>query len=71
MIYKSVYKVNRLFCDKWPITGSIRNLFLTGCDVGTFGINGALMGGTMSAAKVLGMTGLPRVMMKAISLRGK
>lgn len=70
-IYGQAYDINRLFRDKWPITGSIRNLYLTGCDVGTSGINGALMGGAMTAAKVLGMTGLPRVMMKAMSLKDR
>ena len=70
-IYGQAYNVNRLFRDSWPITGSIRNLYLTGCDVGTSGVNGALMGGAMTAAKILGMTGLPRVMMKAMSLKDK
>ncbi|MDX1925031.1 MAG: hypothetical protein SFV81_00855, partial [Pirellulaceae bacterium] len=70
-IYGQAYDINRLFRDKWPITGSIRNLYLTGCDVGTSGVNGALMGGAMTAAKILGATGLPRVMMKAMSLKDK
>lgn len=70
-IYGQAADVNRLFRDTWPITTSIRNLYLTGSDVGTPGVNGALMGGAMAAAKVLGMTGLPRVMMKAISLKDK
>lgn len=70
-IYGQAFDANRLFRDNWPISTSIRNLYLTGSDVGTSGVNGALMGGAMTAAKILGMTGLPRVMMKAMSLKDK
>ncbi len=70
-IYGQNFDINRLFRDNWPITCSLRNLYLTGSDVGTSGVNGALMGGAMTAAKVLGITGLPRVMMKAVSLKDK
>lgn len=68
-IYGQAYDINRLFRDRWNTTCSIRNLFLTGCDVGTSGINGAMMGGVMTAAKILGTFGLPRVMMNALKLR--
>lgn len=65
-IYGQANDVNRLFRDQWPIATSIRNLYLTGSDVGTAGVNGALMGGAMAAAKILGMAGIPKVMMNAM-----
>jgi phytoene dehydrogenase-like protein len=64
-IYGQASDVNRLFRDQWSIDSSIRGLYLTGSDVGLPGINGALMGGAMVAAKLLGPFGLPRVMMLA------
>jgi phytoene dehydrogenase-like protein len=40
---------------------SVHGLLLTGCDVGTLGIIGAMMGGVMSAATALGPLGFPRI----------
>ncbi len=65
MIYGQACDPNRLFRDQWKIKTSLKNLYLTGSDVGTPGVNGALMGGVMSAAKLLGPLGLPRLMTKA------
>ncbi len=41
---------------------SIKNLLLTGSDVGTFGIVGAMMSGVMTTSWALGPLGLPIVM---------
>ncbi len=67
MIYGQACDPNRLSRDQWKVKTSLKNLYLTGSDVGTPGVNGALMGGVMSAAKVLGHLGLPRIMTKAFS----
>ncbi len=45
----------------FPIKTSLKNLFLTGCDTGTLGINGALMAGVMTSACLLGPLGFPRI----------
>lgn len=44
---------------------SIKNLLLTGADVGSVGIVGALMGGAMTAAWTLGPAGFLRLLMAA------
>lgn len=66
-IYGQACNADRLFRDRWMIASSLPNLFLTGSDVGTPGVNGALVAGAMTAAKVLGWFGLPRVMTAAYS----
>ncbi len=64
-IYGQACDPNRLFRDQWKIKTSLKNLYLTGSDVGTPGVNGALMAGVMTAAKLLGHFGLPRIMTRA------
>ncbi len=65
MIYGQACNADRFFRDKWKIKTSVRNLYLTGSDVGTPGVNGALMAGVMTAAKLLGPFGLARIMARA------
>ncbi len=49
----------------WGCATSLRNLYLTGADVGMPGIGGAQMAGMVTAAKVLGPLGFPRIMRAA------
>ena len=42
-----------------------RRLFLTGADVGSPGVDGAMMAGVMTAARLLGPLGMPRLMARA------
>ncbi len=65
MIYGQECSRARLEEDAWPIATSVRGLFLTGSDVGTPGINGALMAGVMTAGKLLGPLGMPRIFTQA------
>lgn len=65
MIYGQACDANRIFRDQWKIKTSLKNLYLTGSDVGTPGVNGAMMAGVMTAAKLLGPLGLPRIMTRA------
>lgn len=66
-IYGQECDVNRLKRDEWRIGTSVKNLYLTGTDVGLPGVNGALMAGVMTASKLLGWFGTPRVMTKAFT----
>ncbi len=51
------------FHQRWlEVTTPIDGLMLTGSDVGTLGIMGALMGGVMTAGKILGTRALGRIM---------
>ncbi len=65
MIYGQACDENRIFRDRWEIKTSLKNLYLTGSDVGTPGVNGAMMAGVMTAARLLGPLGLPRIMTRA------
>lgn len=47
----------------------VRGLLMTGSDVASPGVAGAMMGGVLSAASVLGATGMPRIMRAAPSAR--
>jgi all-trans-retinol 13,14-reductase len=48
---------------KWLSVGTpIRNLYLTGSDVLILGIMGALMGGVLTASRLMGPLGFPRIM---------
>lgn len=67
MVYGQLCDANRLGRDRWNITTSVKNLLLTGSDVGSPGINGAMFGGMMAAGKVMGLSGLPRIMHAAQS----
>jgi phytoene dehydrogenase-like protein len=46
------------------ITTPVPGLYLTGTDVASLGIPGAMMGGAFTASKLLGALGIPRVMRK-------
>ena len=61
MIYGQACTPDRLFENAWQVSTSVKNLYLTGCDVGIPGVNGALLAGAMTSAKVLGLTGFPRI----------
>lgn len=61
MIYGQACNPDRLFKNAWPVKTSVRNLYLTGSDVGVPGVNGALMAGVMTSAKILGLMGFPRI----------
>ncbi|HBJ36413.1 MAG TPA: NAD(P)/FAD-dependent oxidoreductase [Planctomycetaceae bacterium] len=65
MVYGQTCDRNRLFRDQWKIKTSLPNLYLTGSDVGTPGVNGALMAGVMTAGKLLGPLGVPKIMSRA------
>ncbi len=66
-IYGQPCDPGRLSDRQWRIETSLKGLYLTGSDVGTPGINGALMGGVFAAAKVMGVLGFARIMAKAYS----
>jgi phytoene dehydrogenase-like protein len=65
MVYGQACDRNRLFRDQWRIKTSLPNLYLTGSDVGTPGVNGALMAGVITAGTLLGPLGIPRIMSRA------
>lgn len=68
MIDGQACNADRLWNDSWRVGTSLKNLYLTGSDVGTPGVNGALMAGVMTAANILGPFGLPRICTKAFSI---
>ncbi|MEZ6138525.1 MAG: NAD(P)/FAD-dependent oxidoreductase [Pirellulaceae bacterium] len=61
MIYGQACNPERLFEHAWKVKTSIRKLYLTGSDVGVPGVNGALMAGVMTSAKILGLMGFPKI----------
>lgn len=63
-IYGSACTPSRL-ANSWSIGTSVKNLYLTGSDVAVPGVNSALMIGVMTAGKLLGWSGMPRILMKA------
>ncbi len=67
VIYGCKNNHNRLFRDSWSVSTSVKNLYMTGSDVGTSGINGTMMAGVMTAGQLLGPIGVPQIMMKADS----
>ncbi len=69
MIYGQACDPNRLFRDRWNVKTSVKRLYLTGSDVGTPGVNGALMGAVMAAARLLGPFGMSRIMVRGFTNR--
>ncbi len=65
LVYGQLCDPNRLFRDRWSIDTSLPNLFLTGSDVGSPGVDGAMMAGVMAAGRLLGSHGMPLIMTKA------
>ena len=65
MIYGQLSNPDRLFRDSWSVGTSLPGLFLTGADVGSPGVDGAMMAGVMTAARLLGPLGMPRLMARA------
>ena len=53
--------------DSWSIGTSVKNLYLTGSDIAVPGVNSALMIGVMTSGKLLGWSGMPRILMRAAS----
>ena len=66
-IYGHECDSNRLLRDQWRIGTSVKNLYLTGTDIGVPGVNSALMAGVMAAGKLLGWFGTVRVMTKVFT----
>lgn len=65
-IYGQACDPNRLTRDQWRVATSLKNLYLTGSDVGGPGVHAAMFAGVMTAGKILGgFAGLGRVMRKA------
>jgi phytoene dehydrogenase-like protein len=64
-VYGQPCNARRLTVDQWRAETSIPGLYLTGSDVGSPGVNGAMMGGAMTTARILGTFGLPRILMRA------
>jgi len=58
MIYGQLCDRNRLFRDSWSIRTSVKNLYLTGTDIGTPGVGSALMTGVMTAGFLMGVFGM-------------
>jgi phytoene dehydrogenase-like protein len=61
MVYGQACTPERLFTNAWKTTTSVPGLYLTGSDVGLPGVNGAMMAGVMTAAKIIGLFGFPRI----------
>lgn len=62
-IYGQPCNAARLFQHQWRIGTSLKGLYLTGSDVGTPGVNGAMMAGVMTAGKLMGPLGLAKIFM--------
>ncbi|MEZ6093371.1 MAG: hypothetical protein R3C03_03915 [Pirellulaceae bacterium] len=67
MVYGQPCTPDRLFENSWRTNTSVKGLYLTGSDVGMPGVNGAMMGGVMTAARILGVFGFPRIFATAYS----
>ncbi len=70
-IYGQECDRSRVEENSWQCGTSLPNLYLTGADVGMPGIGGAQMAGLMTAAKVLGPLGFPRIMKAAYQRTGQ
>lgn len=66
-IYGQECTEDRLGNQQWQIATSVKNLYLTGSDVGLPGVNGALMAGVMTAGKLLGWFGMVKILQKAFA----
>lgn len=66
-IYGRASTPQRLGRDQWSIGTSVKGLYLTGTDVVVPGVNSALMIGVMTAGKLLGPGGTPRIIHAARS----
>lgn len=66
-IYGAACTAERFNDNELEVGTSVKNLYLTGSDIAAPGIDSALMAGVMSASKVLGWTGMMRIMTKAYS----
>ncbi len=64
-VYGQRCDIHRYTDDQWWVKTSLKGLHLTGSDVGSPGIDGALMAGLMTAGYLLGPLGMPRIMMAA------
>lgn len=57
----------RLGDNEFNVGTSVENLYVTGTDLANPGIDSALMVGVMTASKLLGPIGMPRIMTRAFS----
>ena len=68
-IYGQECSPTRLGDGEWSIGTSVKNLYLTGTDVAVPGVNSALMVGVMTAGKLLGPLGMPRILSASRSVK--
>lgn len=61
MIYGQLCDPDRLEKDGWRVKTSLPGLFLAGSDIGSPGVNGAMMASLFTAAKLLGPFGLVKI----------
>lgn len=61
MIYGQLCDADRVEKDSWRISTSLPGLYLAGSDVGSPGVNGAMMASLFTAVKLLGPFGLVKV----------
>lgn len=62
MIYGQLCNPDRLGKDQWRVKTTLPNLYLTGSDIGSPGINGSLMASIFTVAKILGISSLPKIL---------
>lgn len=68
-IYGRACNHDRMGEGEFNVGTSIENLYLTGTDLVNPGIDSALMAGVMTASKLLGWVGMPRVVTKAFTTK--
>ena len=68
-IYGHACSPARLKEGSWSIGTSVKDLYLTGSDVAVPGVNSALMIGVMTAGKLLGWLGMPRILTRVFSAK--
>ncbi|TWT93116.1 phytoene desaturase family protein [Neorhodopirellula pilleata] len=61
MVYGQLCDPDRLDKDQWRVATSLPNLYLSGCDIGSPGINGSMMASIFTAVKILGFRRLPEI----------
>lgn len=64
-IYGQQSDAVRFATEPWTVKTSLKGLLLTGSDVGSPGIDGAMMAGLMTAGAMLGLMGIPKILSRA------
>lgn len=70
-IYGNACTEKRIGECSWSIGTSVKQLYLTGTDITIPGVNSALMVGVMTAGKLLGWFGMPRILTRAFTQKSK